>query len=504
MNAGILCLVLGYVLSQFYRAFLAVLAPDLYSDLGITPETLATASGVWFLTFAAMQIPVGVALDKIGPKTTASLLLAVGGAGGAFLFSIAENSNQIILAMGLIGIGCSPILMSAYYIFARSFSPKIFATLAGVSLGLGTMGNVASALPLTFAVQALGWRGAILSLAFITFAISILIYVYVKNPEKLVSKNKERTSVISILKMPIIWPIIVIMSVTYAPAAGIRGLWISPYLSDVFMVSNKMIGTATLIMGLAMILGSFVYGPLDRIFISKKKIIFADDLVMKEWDVEGAILFSDTIQKNKNAYGIKNEKNKRYIVNHSGLKVEITDVNLLGKHNQLNIMAAVATFKQFDNKFNEIDSAIKKFPVINNRLEWVRKVNGINFYNDSKATNISSAISAVNAFEGKNIFLIVGGDSKNQDLSLLSRALKSKIKKLYLIGKDAELIKNACKNLKKVEIKILKTMKEATYQAFKNAESGDVVLLAPACASYDMYRSYIERGNDFKSIVANF
>ena len=237
---------------------------------------------------------------------------------------------------------------------------------------------------------------------------------------------------------------------------------------------------------------------------SKKKIIFADDLVMKEWDVEGAILFSDSIQKNKNAYGIKNEKNKRYIVNHSGLKVEITDVNLLGKHNQLNIMAAVATFKQFDNKFNEIDSAIKKFPVINNRLEWVRKVNGINFYNDSKATNISSAISAVNAFEGKNIFLIVGGDSKNQDLSLLSRALKSKIKKLYLIGKDAELIQNACKDLIEVEIKILNTLKEATHQAFKDAESGNIVLLAPACASYDMYKSYIERGDDFKSIVANF
>jgi len=237
---------------------------------------------------------------------------------------------------------------------------------------------------------------------------------------------------------------------------------------------------------------------------SKKKIIFADDLVMKEWDVEGAILFSDSIQKNINAYGIKNEKNKRYIVNHSGLKVEITDVNLLGKHNQLNIMAAVATFKQFDNKFNEIDSAIKKFPVINNRLEWVRKVNGINFYNDSKATNISSAISAVNAFEGKNIFLIVGGDSKNQDLSLLSRALKSKIKKLYLIGKDAELIQNACKDLIEVEIKILNTLKEATHQAFKDAESGNIVLLAPACASYDMYKSYIERGDDFKSIVANF
>jgi len=237
---------------------------------------------------------------------------------------------------------------------------------------------------------------------------------------------------------------------------------------------------------------------------SKKKIIGADDGVIKKWDVENAIVFSESIQKNKNAYGIKNEDNKKYIVDHSSLKIEITNVNLLGKHNQLNIMAAIAAFKQFDNKFNGIDSALKKFPVINNRLEWVNEVSGINFYNDSKATNISSAIAAVNAFKGKNIFLIVGGDSKNQNLSLLSKALKNKIKKLYLIGKDAELIQNACKDLKNIEIKILNTIKEATHQAFKDAESGDIILLAPACASHDMYRSYVERGADFKSIVADF
>jgi UDP-N-acetylmuramoylalanine--D-glutamate ligase len=237
---------------------------------------------------------------------------------------------------------------------------------------------------------------------------------------------------------------------------------------------------------------------------SKKKIIYADDEVMKKWDVEEAIVFSESIQKNKKAYGIKNEENKIYIVDHLGLKIEITNINLLGKHNQLNIMAAIAAFKQLDDKFNEIDIVLKKFPAINNRLEWVKEVNGINFYNDSKATNISSAIASVNAFEGKNIFLIVGGDSKNQDLSLLSKGLKNKIKKLYLIGKDAELIQNACKNLKKVEIKILNSINEATHQAFKNAESGDIILLAPACASYDMYKSYIERGDDFKSIVSNF
>ena len=236
---------------------------------------------------------------------------------------------------------------------------------------------------------------------------------------------------------------------------------------------------------------------------AKIKIICADDEVMKEWNVEDAIVFSERIKKNKKAYGIKDEKNKKYIVDHSNLKIEITNVNLLGRHNQLNLMAAIAVFKQFDNRFDEIASVLQRFPVINNRLEWVKEVNGINFYNDSKATNISSAIAAVNSFEGKNIFLIAGGDSKSQDLSLFSKALKNKVRKLYLIGKDAELIKNTCKGLE-VEIKILKTIKDATHQAFNDAKSGDIILLAPACASHDMYKNYIERGNDFKSIVANY
>ena len=236
---------------------------------------------------------------------------------------------------------------------------------------------------------------------------------------------------------------------------------------------------------------------------AKIKIICADDEVMKEWNVEDAIVFSECIKKNKKAYGIKNEKNKKYIVDHSNLKIEITNVNLLGRHNQLNLMAAIAVFKQFDNRFDEIASVLQRFPVINNRLEWVKEVNGINFYNDSKATNVSSAIAAVNSFEGKNIFLIAGGDSKRQDLSLFSKALKNKVRKLYLIGKDAELIKNTCKGLE-VEIKILKTIKDATHQAFNDAKSGDIILLAPACASHDMYKNYIERGNDFKSIVANY
>ena len=119
MRIGLICLVAAYILCQFYRAFLAVLAPVLQTDIGAGSDDLALASGVWFLTFALMQIPVGVALDSIAPRRTAVSLFALGGAGGAILFAFAQTPLHLSLAMGLIGIGCSPVLMAAYFIFAR-------------------------------------------------------------------------------------------------------------------------------------------------------------------------------------------------------------------------------------------------------------------------------------------------------------------------------------------------------------------------------------------------
>ena len=158
MKIGIAALMLAYVLSQFYRAFLAVLSPVLKAEIGATAENLASASGLWFLAFALMQIPVGAALDRIGPRLTASVLLAVGGVGAA-VFAMATGPGAINLAMVLIGIGCAPVLMASYYIFARSLAPAVFGTLAGVMIGVGSLGNLAASLPLSMAVAAIGWRG---------------------------------------------------------------------------------------------------------------------------------------------------------------------------------------------------------------------------------------------------------------------------------------------------------------------------------------------------------
>ncbi|MES2539911.1 MAG: MFS transporter, partial [Pseudomonadota bacterium] len=220
MKVGIAALVLAYVLSQFYRAFLAVMSPVLAADLGLSAADLASASGWWFLAFAAMQIPIGAWLDRVGPRLTTGVLLALGAA-GAVVFSQATGALQIKLAMALIGIGCAPVLMASYFIFARQFSAAAFGTLAALTLGVGTLGNVASSLPLSWAVTAFGWRETVLGIAAITGAVALAILLLVRDPEKL---------------------------------EGARG------------------GSLSLWMGLAMVAGNFAYGPLDR-WLGRRKLV---------------------------------------------------------------------------------------------------------------------------------------------------------------------------------------------------------------------------------------
>ncbi|WP_209598941.1 MFS transporter [Ruegeria sp. HKCCSP351] len=273
MQAGLVVLCLGYVLSQFFRAFLAVLSLDLERDISAAPEDLAFASGLWFIVFAVMQIPVGWALDKIGPRLTSAALLLVGGAGGAAVFAAATTPLHISIAMGLIGVGCSPILMASYYIFAREYPPAQFATLAAVMLGAGSVGNLVASYPTALAVEWMGWRATMVGLAMLSATIALGLWLTVHDPSKVETERKG--SLLDLLKEPALWLILPLMLVAYAPAAALRGLWAGPYLNDVFGLSSTQIGTATLIMGAAMIAGTFVYGPLDRVFGTRKWVVFA-------------------------------------------------------------------------------------------------------------------------------------------------------------------------------------------------------------------------------------
>ncbi len=280
MTAGIFVLVLGYVLSQFYRAFLAVLAPFLSADAGAGADDLALSSGLWFLAFAAMQIPVGAALDRFGPRRTTAWMLGLGGGGGALVFALAQGPGTIHLAMVLLGIGCAPVLMASYFLFARNFPPAVFATLAGVMIGVGSLGNLAGALPLAWAAETFGWRQSVAGLAVLTLAIAVAVGLLLRDPPPAPpSADGARGSLLDLLRIPGFWLILPMLVVNYAPSAGLRGLWIGPYYEAAFAATPSQIGTVTLIMALAMTVGNFLYAPLDRLLGTRKVVVLAGNLL---------------------------------------------------------------------------------------------------------------------------------------------------------------------------------------------------------------------------------
>ncbi len=194
----------AYVLSQFYRSFLAVLTKILEADLGAGALDLSRASGAWFIAFALMQFPIGFALDRYGPRRTTSVLLAAGGAGGAALFAIAREPWHLVVAMALIGIGCAPVLMAAFFLFARNFSMARFATLGSTFVAVGTLGNVVGTRPLAAAVEAFGWREVSWGLCAITAAVGVALWFTVRDPEHVEAKAGAPGGFLAVLVHPAI------------------------------------------------------------------------------------------------------------------------------------------------------------------------------------------------------------------------------------------------------------------------------------------------------------
>ena len=279
--AGLAALAIAYVLSQFYRSFLAVLTPALIDELGATKAELSLASGAWFVAFALSQFAIGVSLDRYGPKRTAAVLLALGGGGGAFLFAMAAEPWAVTAAMTLIGIGCAPVLMASVFIFARTYSPARLAILISWLIGFGSLGNVVGASPLAAAAEAFGWRPVMAGLGVVTLATAAAILLFVNDPERHDGEEGDNgfAGYLELLKLRVLWPILPLVGLNYAAAAGIRGLWAGPYLADVYGADALLIGQVTLFMALAMVAGSFAYGPLDTIFRTRKWVAFVGNLI---------------------------------------------------------------------------------------------------------------------------------------------------------------------------------------------------------------------------------
>ena len=177
--------------------------------------------------------------------------------------------------------------------------------------------------------------------------------------------------------------------------------------------------------------------------------------------------------------------------------MQVSEIPLKGAHNLENVLAAVCAGALMGCAPEKIRQAVREFKAVEHRLEFVATIRGVDYYNDSKATNVDATIKALESFPA-NIHLIVGGKDKGSDYTVLNDLLRQRVKRVYTIGAAATKIES---QIKGVEVVHAETLENALRKANAVALPGDVVLLAPACASFDQFKNYEQRGQVFKEIV---
>lgn len=238
---------------------------------------------------------------------------------------------------------------------------------------------------------------------------------------------------------------------------------------------------------------TFIYCSDDQVLIDEigKRSIAADT-----W------AFTVTDDTSKQAY-LKDNTIYVNLRDKDSFSFSVGEMQLQGKHNFGNSMAAMLAAKAVDIKNEKIRDSLKSFENVEHRLEKVPfQVHGVEFINDSKATNVNSVWYALDSMKSKNVIWIAGGTDKGNDYSELYELAIQKVKALVCLGIDNEKLKKSFGD--KIETIVeTRSMKDAVETSYKLASPGDVVLLSPACASFDLFKSYVDRGKQFKEAVRN-
>ena len=197
-------------------------------------------------------------------------------------------------------------------------------------------------------------------------------------------------------------------------------------------------------------------------------------------------------------YGLRVDHGALFLARGEQLLLGVADVAMVGSHNYANALAALAAGQLLGLEFSPMLQVLNEFPGLPHRMQPAGRSGGVEFINDSKATNVAAAIAAIESLHDP-VVLIAGGQGKGGDFETLATTTAGQLRAAVLIGEDAELLKDAFEGITPTEY--AGDMAEAVSRAAALAESGDVVLLAPACASFDQYDNYQARGDDFCRIV---
>jgi UDP-N-acetylmuramoylalanine--D-glutamate ligase len=197
-------------------------------------------------------------------------------------------------------------------------------------------------------------------------------------------------------------------------------------------------------------------------------------------------------------YGLLAEDGVVFLARGEQLLLATSELALLGRHNQLNALAALAAGELMELGLPAMLQVLPEFPGLPHRMQLVANIDGVDFINDSKATNIGAAIASIESIDGI-VVLIAGGEAKGGDFRELSAALGDRLRAAILIGRDADKIANALQD--QAHVYIVSDINEAVVEAARVAEADDTVLLAPACASFDQFPNYMARGDAFSEAV---
>jgi len=226
------------------------------------------------------------------------------------------------------------------------------------------------------------------------------------------------------------------------------------------------------------------------------------DLAILNLDDAISAKFTDKIISNLEHFSLKSKTNiycndKEIIFGSQSFPIQYAAIK--GPHNIANMMSAILAVSPYDIEQEVIQKAIETFSPLAHRLEFVKEINGVKFYNDSKATNTDSVKYALQSFDTP-IRIIMGGAGKGEDYRILIPYLETCAKKLYLTGNTIDEMKEAFKDA--MEIESIKDFEDVIKKAFLDSSQGDIVVLSPACTSYDRFKNFEERGNIFKEIVS--
>jgi len=275
-----------YSSSQFLRNSVGVIAPNLIADIGFTPDGLGILSGAFFLSFALAQIPLGVALDRYGPRICMVSLMGLAVA-GCLLFAYGQSEASLTFARILMGLGCSGLYMGPLTLFSRWFATRQFSTMVGVILAVGTIGTLMATTPLAWATQIYGWRGTFVLVSGIIVVVGALGWLILRDapPGDPFHERKRETlteslgGVRAVMKVPDFWPVFVMHLVCYASFVTLLGLWGGPYLNDIYGFDIVRSGNFLFVLALAQIIGLFFWGPMDRLTDSSKRPVLVGVLM---------------------------------------------------------------------------------------------------------------------------------------------------------------------------------------------------------------------------------